>query len=291
MIVDPQVPGLVLRADNQGEGGVIALMALVRRPKGRTAPEGPGGHRTLRRVPPLWRRHDHSGHLGAQCRGGSRRHRAGSRPSWSPLTVGILVGLFLFKRRGTAGWGPFRTGDPGVVCAAGRLGLRGSCGKPRVLAAVSPSMPSLLRGTGGRVSGSRGCLPGGHRGRGALRRHGPLRHAAHPTAWFPLVLPALLLNYFGQGALLLRHPEAAHHPFYDLVPDWALYPMVFLATVATIIASQAVITGAFSLTRQAIQLGYLPRLKFPTRRPDRPDLHRPGQLAAHGLHHRAGPRF
>ena len=80
------------------------------------------------------------------------------------------------------------------------------------------------------------------------------------VAWFSLVLPALMLNYFGQGALVLANPEAIENPFYRLYPDWALIPMVILATVATVIASQAVITGAFSLTRQAIQLGLLPRL-------------------------------
>ena len=79
--------------------------------------------------------------------------------------------------------------------------------------------------------------------------------------WIVLVLPALVLNYFGQGALLLTKPQEAHHPFYALVPTWAMIPMVVLATLATIIASQAVITGSFSLTRQAIQLGYLPRLR------------------------------
>jgi KUP system potassium uptake protein len=80
--------------------------------------------------------------------------------------------------------------------------------------------------------------------------------------WIVLVFPALVLNYFGQGALLMLKPEESHHPFYALVPGWALVPMVLLATAATIIASQAVITGSFSLTRQAIQLGYLPRLKI-----------------------------
>jgi KUP system potassium uptake protein len=91
----------------------------------------------------------------------------------------------------------------------------------------------------------------GHFGRPALRR-----------AWFSLVFPALLINYFGQGALLLRDPSAAINPFYRLVPAWGLYPMVALASIATIIASQAVISGAFSLTRQAVQLGYLPRLEI-----------------------------
>ena len=80
-------------------------------------------------------------------------------------------------------------------------------------------------------------------------------------AWFTFVLPALLLNYFGQGALLLRHPEHAVNPFYHLAPSWALYPLIALATAATVIASQAVISGAFSLTWQAIQLGLLPRLR------------------------------
>ena len=81
------------------------------------------------------------------------------------------------------------------------------------------------------------------------------------TAWLYIVLPALLLNYFGQGALLLRDPAALANPFYRLVPSWGLYPLVVLASTATIIASQAVISGAFSITRQAIQLGYLPRLR------------------------------
>src|SRR5437764_8612190 len=90
----------------------------------------------------------------------------------------------------------------------------------------------------------------GHFGRAALRR-----------AWVTLVFPALLLNYFGQGALLLGNPAALENPFYRLAPDWALYPLVVLASIATIIASQAVISGAFSITRQAIQLGYLPRLE------------------------------
>ena len=80
------------------------------------------------------------------------------------------------------------------------------------------------------------------------------------VAWFAIVLPALLLNYFGQSAWLLNHPEAAANPFYALVPEWALYPMVVIATMAAIVASQALISGAFSLTRQAVQLGYLPRV-------------------------------
>ena len=81
-------------------------------------------------------------------------------------------------------------------------------------------------------------------------------------AWFTVVLPALVLNYFGQGALLLNDPAAARNPFYALVPEWALYPMVVVATAAAVVASQALISGAFSLTRQAVQLGYCPRMKI-----------------------------
>ena len=101
-----------------------------------------------------------------------------------------------------------------------------------------------------------------HRGRGALCRSRPFRRPPIRTAWLYLVFPALVINYFGQGALVLAHPDAAESPLFRLVPDWALLPMVILATLATIIASQAVITGAFSLTRQAVQLGLLPRLEI-----------------------------
>ena len=92
--------------------------------------------------------------------------------------------------------------------------------------------------------------------------------------WLGLVFPALVLNYFGQGAVLLGNPAALEHPFYRLAPEWGLYPLVALATVATIIASQAVISGAFSITRQAVQLGYLPRLEIrhTSETRDRPDL-------------------
>ena len=103
----------------------------------------------------------------------------------------------------------------------------------------------------------------GHFGRSPIR-----------LAWFAVVLPALLLNYFGQGALLLARPGGGAQPVLSMAPDWALYPLVVLATVATVIASQAVISGAFSLTRQAVQLGFLPRLTSSTRPPrSRPDLH------------------
>jgi K+ transporter len=110
------------------------------------------------------------------------------------------------------------------------------------------------------VPGSR--LPGHHGAARPLADLGHFGHRAIQLAWFSVPLPALLLNYFGQGALLLRQPEAAVNPFYYLAPAWALYPLIALATAATIIASQAVISGAFSLTRQAVQLGYSPRMQI-----------------------------
>src|SRR5690606_14990920 len=100
---------------------------------------------------------------------------------------------------------------------------------------------------------------------GAEALYADMGHFGKPPirlAWFTLALPALLLNYFGQGALLLERPQAVGNPFYRMTPGWALYPVVVIATAATVIASQALITGAFSLTRQAIQLGYLPRAEI-----------------------------
>ena len=123
----------------------------------------------------------------------------------------------------------------------------------------------------------------GHRRRGAVRRHGPLRPRRRSGGrGSPSCCPALMLNYFGQGALLLGDPEAADNPFYRLVPGWAQMPMVVLATAAAIIASQAVISGAFSVTRQAVQLGFLPRLtiRHTSEQRDRPDLRAGGQLGA-----------
>ena len=112
-------------------------------------------------------------------------------------------------------------------------------------------------------------------------------------AWFALVLPALLLNYFGQGALLLSNPKAAEQPFFLLAPAWALFPLVGLATAAAIIASQALISGAFSLTRQAIQLGYCPRLdiEHTSSHEIGPGLRAAGELGAHGQHDRHRDRL
>jgi KUP system potassium uptake protein len=257
----------ILRADNRGEGGIIALLALL----------------GVRRVAPgSWRVHL----VVMGLVGTSLLYADGAiTPAISvlsavegltvdaprfesyvvPITLVILVGLFSVQRMGT-GWigqifGPFMLFWFAVLAV---LGLGGIARAPGVLAAVNPyyaisyilhAGPALtlavlaavfLSVTGGEAL----YADMGHFGRLPIR-----------AAWFTVVLPALVLNYLGQGALLLTDPAALRNPFYELAPDWAHYPLVLLATLATVIASQAVITGAFSLTQQAIQLGLLPRLR------------------------------
>jgi KUP system potassium uptake protein len=181
-----------------------------------------------------------------------------------PITVGILCGLFGVQRHGTgrigAVFGPVILVWFGVI---GVLGLRGIISHPAVLAALNPAaayaffalhplqaffvMGALfLVVTGGEAL----YADMGHFGKKPIR-----------LAWFLIVLPGLILNYFGQGALLLANPSAAENPFFLLAPAWMLYPLVILATMATVIASQALISGVFSLTRQAIQLGLSPRIQ------------------------------
>ena len=181
-----------------------------------------------------------------------------------PITVMILFLLFVVQRHGTAKlgavFGPLMLLWFLVLAA---LGIHGIAAAPQVLLAVNPMYALHFFQTNGfagflilyavflvTTGGEALYADLGHFGRGPIRK-----------VWFGFVLPALLLNYFGQGATLIVAPKTDLHPFFDLAPTWALYPLVILATVATCIASQAVITGAFSLTRQAIQLGQLPSLK------------------------------
>ena len=182
-----------------------------------------------------------------------------------PITICILAGLFLLQSRGTASVG--RLFGPVILvwfCVLAALGFNLVIRKPEVLEAVFPwygirfLLVNKIHGfvvLGAvflAVTGTEALYADlGHFGKRPIR-----------LTWITLVLPALFLNYFGQGALLLARPEEASHPFYAMVPSWAMIPMVFMATLATVIASQAVITGAFSLTKQAIQLGYLPRMRI-----------------------------
>ena len=180
-----------------------------------------------------------------------------------PLTIAILVVLFAVQSRGTAKvaqlFGPIMLVWFVALAIGGLIHIVDDL---RVFLALNPLLGVQFILTHGidRARRHGPDLPGRHRCRSPLRRPRPFRAQADPGRLVSLVQPALILNYFGQGALLLANPEAIDNPFYRLYPSWALIPMVLLATVATVIASQAVITGAFSFTRQAIQLGLLPRL-------------------------------
>jgi KUP system potassium uptake protein len=181
-----------------------------------------------------------------------------------PIAIVILIGLFLFQSRGTTGvgrvFGPVTLIWFAVIAV---LGIQQILRVPEVFLAINPLQAVQFFVN----NGSRGFLvlgavflaiTGGEALYADIGHFGtrPIR-----LTWFVIVLPALILNYFGQGALLLSEPEAAVNPFFRMTPGWALFPMVILATAAAVIASQAIISGAFSLTMQAIQLGYMPRLK------------------------------
>jgi KUP system potassium uptake protein len=259
---------LVMRADNDGEGGIMALIALIRR---RALP---GGRRAKAMLAAL-------GIFGASLFFGDSIITPAisvlsavegvkvAAPSLSdlviPITVVIIVVLFLAQRLGTGAVG--RLFGPVMAVwftVLGVLGVRGIAAHPVILEALSPSYAiAFLVGHFGTaffsltavvlaVTGAEALYADmGHFGRPPIRR-----------AWLLVVFPACILNYLGQGALILGHPASISNPFFLLAPEWARLPMVFLATVATVIASQAVITGAFSVAHQAARLGYLPRLRI-----------------------------
>jgi KUP system potassium uptake protein len=253
----------VMRADNRGEGGILALMALIRT----------DGRRGWILVA--------LGLFGAALLYGDGMITPAIsvlsaveglevattffNPYIIPITIAILVGLFVIQSRGTEGIGKL-FGPVMMVWFAtlAILGVRWIIREPAVLAAVNPAYAIRFFAHNGVqgflvlgsvflvVTGGEALYADmGHFGRRPIR-----------IAWFTLVLPSLMLNYFGQCALLLNAPKDVQHPFYSMAPSWALYPLVILATVATVIASQAVISGAFSLTRQAVQLGYSPRFEI-----------------------------
>jgi KUP system potassium uptake protein len=256
---------LIMRADNKGEGGIMALIALA----ASAVKDQPQWRLPLMLI----------GIFGASLFYGD----AVLTPAISvlsaveglhigtdifdpyvvPIAVVVLVLLFAFQARGTATVG--RLFGPITMLwflVLGAAGIYGIVREPAILAALNPQHAlSFVTGHGTAsfvvlgavvlaVTGAEALYADmGHFGKGAVR-----------VAWFSLVAPALALNYFGQGALLMARPEAVQNPFYLLFPGWALYPMIALSTVATVIASQAVISGAYSLTRQAVQLGFLPRM-------------------------------
>ncbi|MGO4668261.1 potassium transporter Kup [Bosea sp. 2RAB26] len=266
LIISMKYALLILRADNRGEGGIVAMLALL---SARNAE--PGSWRAYLLIVGL---------IGAALLYGD----GAITPAISvlsaveglkldapalqhvvvPLTVVILIGLFAVQKKGTgfigAIFGPVMLGWFIIIAL---LGLHGIAQAPGVLVALSPLYAvnflihqdfhvsfailgaAFLAVTGGEAM----YADMGHFGRLPIR-----------LAWFGIALPALVLNYFGQAGLLITDSAALDNPFYQLAPDWAHYPLVALATVATVIASQAIISGVFSLTQQAIQLGFLPRM-------------------------------
>ena len=255
----------VMRAENGGEGGMIALTALV-------TPAAPTARRRRRMLVLL-------GLFGASLLYGDGMITPAIsvlsaveglevvtpvfRPYVVPITIAILVGLFMVQRRGTAKIGAV-FGPVMLVwfTTLGVLGVINLVQHPQVLAAVNPMYGVRFFAENGShgylVLGSVFLVVTGGEALYADMGHFGIRPIR--LTWFGFVLPALLLNYFGQGALVISDPSAAEHPFFRLAPEWGLLPLVALTTLATVIASQAVISGAFSLTRQAVQLGYLPRM-------------------------------
>ncbi len=252
LIVTVKYHVVIIRADNKGEGGVLALMALV------------NGSRVMRGLTPR-RLMIVLGIFGAALLyADGALTPAISVQHWVIwITLAILVGLFAFQSRGTAMVGAV-FGPVMLVWFAtiAVLGVNGIVRHPAVIGAVLPTHAiEFLAEDPGRgllVLGAVFLVVTG--GEALYADLGHFGHTAIQLAWFTIPLPALMLNYFGQGALLLTNPEAAANPFYLLAPPQLLIPLIPLATAAAIIASQAVISGAFSLTRQAVQLGYIPRM-------------------------------
>ena len=266
LVVSLKYVVFIMRANNKGEGGIMALIALIQR----------AFHDDSRRRKLLVT----IGLFGAALFYGDSMITPAisvlsavegleiAAPALKtfviPISLVILAGLFFIQQRGTgsvgAWFGPVMLVWFGVL---GLLGVLSIIETPQVLAAINPQYGIdyfRQHGLGGwtilgavvlAVTGAEALYADmGHFGKTPIQ-----------LAWVSLVFPGLILNYLGQGALILRNPAAAENPFYLLAPEWALYPMIALATFATVIASQAVISGAFSVTRQAIQLGYLPRMQ------------------------------
>ncbi|QIG98270.1 MULTISPECIES: potassium transporter Kup [unclassified Bradyrhizobium] len=268
LIISVKYALLILRADNRGEGGVVAMLALL---SARNAKPGTPQARLLI-----------IGLIGAALLYGDgaitpaisvlsaveglKVDAPALAPLIVPLTIVVLIALFLMQRQGTGFIGRiFGPVTFGWFLAIALLGINGIVHAPVVLLAVDPTYAldflahrnlhigfavlgaAFLAVTGGEAM----YADMGHFGRHPIR-----------IAWFTIALPALVLNYFGQAALLITDPAALENPFYQLAPGWAHYPLVVLATASTVIASQAIISGVFSLTQQAIQLGFLPRMQI-----------------------------
>jgi KUP system potassium uptake protein len=267
VIVSLKYVTLVLRADNHGEGGLVAMLALA----SQSVKDRPKLRRWLLIV----------GIFGTclfygdgvitpaisvlSAVEGLEVISPAFKKGVIPITLVILFCLFAVQKRGTAGIGKF-FGPITVVwfITIAVLGVSHIVENPAILWAISPHYALMFMwtqpGTTFIILGAVVlCVTGGEALYADMGHFGkkPIR-----VAWFAIVMPCLTLNYFGQGALLLHNPEAVKNPFFLMAPDWLLVPLVGLATMATVIASQALISGAFSVTKQVVQLGYLPRLQL-----------------------------
>jgi KUP system potassium uptake protein len=267
IVVSLKYVTLILRADNNGEGGLIAMLALAStavkdRPKVRSKLLAIGifgtaiffGDGVITPAISV-----------LSAVEGMEVAAPGLERFVIPITLFVLTILFTVQKHGTGGIGKFFGPVTAVwFLVLALLGFQHIVENPAVLAAVSPyyalgfifNHPHMAFVALGAVilcaTGAEALYADmGHFGKQPIR-----------LAWFALVMPALILNYFGQGAMLLEHPENVANPFFEMAPQWALYPLVILATFATVIASQALISAAFSVTKQVIQLGYLPRLRI-----------------------------
>jgi len=265
LVVTTKYAVFIMRADNKGEGGIMALMTLALH----GSHDSPGRMRFIVTIGLLGAALFYGDSIitpaisvlsaveGLQIVAPKLEHYV------LPITIAVLSALFIIQARGTGAVGKIFAP---VMCiwffALAVMGVVNIIHEPGVLMAVNPYYAGqLLWELGWRGFFIMGAVVLAITGAEALYADMghfgliPIRYA-----WFGFVFPALLLNYFGQGALLISHPEAIQNPFYLLAPTWALYPLLILSTLATVIASQAVISGAFSVTRQAIQLGYCPRM-------------------------------
>lgn len=267
VVISIKYAGLIMRANNHGEGGILALLALISPQQAQR-----GGWRTLMVIVGL---------VGATLLYGDgtitpaisvlsavegiKLYAPQMGRYVVPITIIILIALFLIQRKGTAWIG--RLFGPVMLLwfiVIGVLGIVGIARAPAILAALSP-IPAITYLTHAGpvalvvIGGAFLAVTGGEAFYADMGHFGPLPIR---LAWFAVALPALTLNYFGQGGLLLAHPEAIANSFFQLAPEWTHYGLVVLATVATVIASQSIISGAYSLTSQAIQLGFLPRMNI-----------------------------
>ena len=282
MVVSLKYVILIMRASNKGEGGVMALLALA----SSAVKERPRWHALTMLL----------GVFGASLFYGDavltpaisvlsaieglEVGTAAFKPYIVPISVGVVVGLFALQRQGTSVVGAL-FGPVAVLwfLAIAAMGIHGITTHPQVLLAFDPLHALRFVTQHGWASFVvLGAVLLAFTGAEALYADmGHFGTAPIRIAWFGLVFPALALNYLGQGALLIADPKAVENPFYLLAPDWALYPLVVLATAATVIASQATISGTYSLTKQAVQLDYLPRMNvLQTSAKERGQIYLPG---------------